>query len=354
MRIKSKFYKVYFSVIAVFLILLAAFLIYLRGWLVDYEAAQPETMVNSVIENYIKSDDFYKIGEMAPLTVSDYESKEVINKTISQAIKDKKITLASTASRIDGCDVAYTVKADDKKIITIYFKKTAESSSLLAKYEIISVAFDESFYKSVTVTMPKGCEIKINGVALNEKDVKTTQLPEIPEKYKSKNLSGGCYATIEKMLSTDVEIQATQDGKTLPVTKKDEQYSVASNIDEKLKKELSEFAKEASKTYSAYMQSDSSMAAIRKYFATDTEFYENIRTSEVNFVLDHEGYGFEDVKVHSIQKFSDKLYSCHVTLTQVLKRGGTKYRDYYNKNVFIYVDGDDMVVINLQSTEEKQ
>lgn len=354
MKIKSKFYKAYFSVIAVFIILLAAFLVYLRGWLVDYEAAQPEPMVNSIIEKYIKTDNFYKVNDIAPLNVSPYESKETINETVSKATAGKKLTVASTASRVEGCDVAYTVKADDKKIITVYFKKTADSSSLLAKYEVISIAFDESFYKSITVTMPYGSQVKINGAALDEKGFKTLDLPDIPDKYKGKDLKGEWLATVENLLSTEVNVEATKNGTKLVVSKEDEQYNIAEPIDDKLKKELSDFAKKASETYSAYMQSDSSLAAVRKYLATDTEFYENVRTSDVNFVMSHDGFDFEDIKSHSVQKLSDKLYSCHVTLTQILKRGGEKYRDYYSKIVYIYVDGDDMLVVNMQSTEEKE
>lgn len=354
MKIKSKFYKIYFSVIAGFLLLLAAFLIFLSGWLGNYEKAQPETMVNSIIEGYIKSGDFYEVKNIAPLNVSPYEAKETVNKVLSDAAKEGEITASSSASRIEGAEIAYTVKAGDKKLINIYFKKTASSSALLAKYEIVSMAFDDAFYKTATITMPQNAEIKVNGMVLDKADIKTATLPEIPKKYKPENLSGGCYATLSNLLSEELTVEASENGTPLAVTKSGTQYSVNESIDATLKDKLADFATEASKTYSAYMQEDSSLGAVQKYFATDTDFYQNIRTSLVIFALDHEGFRFDDVKTHSINKFSDNLYSCHVTLTQVLIRNGKEYKDYYNKNVFIYVNGNKMSVIDLQSTGDKQ
>lgn len=354
MNIKSKFYKIYFSVIAALILLLAAFLIFLGGWLGNYEKAQPETMVNSIIETYVKSGDFYGIKNIAPISVSPYESKETINKVLSEATKSGEITASSSASRVEGAEIAYTVKAGDKKIINVYFKKTADSSALLAKYEIISVAFDDSFYKTATITMPQNTEIKVNGIALDSADIKTATLPEIPKKYKPENLKGSSYATLSNLLSDDLTVEASENGVALAVTKSGTQYSVNESIDATFKDTLTTFAIDASKTYSAYMQEDSSLGAVQKYFATDTDFYQNIRTSLVIFALDHESFRFDDVKAHSVNKFSDNLYSCHVTLTQVLIRNGKEYKDYYNKNVFIYVNGNKMSVIDLQSTGDKQ
>lgn len=353
MKTKSKFYKIYFSVVAVFLVLIAALLLFLGIWLKNFEAQQPETMVNTIIENYLKSNDFYSIKDLTNLSVSPYESKENINKVVAEAVKNKKITYSSTASRIEGCDVAYTIKADNKKIINVYFKKTANSSSMFTTYEMMSAAFDTSLYKSVTITMPEKCEIKINGVPLGKEKIKTLSLPEIPKNYNSENLKTDSLVTINNLLSEEPLVEATQNGVKLEVFKKDTQYRVADYIDDNLSDRLSSFATQASKTYSSYMQLDAKLTDVNKFFATDTDFYTNLKTSLVIFALEHESFDFEDVKVHSIHKFSENLYSCHVSLTQVLVRHGNNYRDYYNKNVFIYVDGDKMKVINLQSTEEK-
>ncbi len=354
MKIKSNFYKIYFTVIAAFAVLLAVLLILLGGWLGNYEKAQPETIVNGIIENYLNQNNVYGVSEIAPLNVSDYETKESVNSVISAATNGKTLSASSSATRIEGCDVAYTVKADDQKLLNVYFKKTEGSLDMLAKYEVISIAFDDAFYKSATVTLPENCEVTINGTPLKAEDIKKAELPNLPEKYKTETAAGNSYATISNLLSENITVAAVSEGTTLEVTQNGTQYMVAQNIDAALSAKISDFATEASKTYSAYMQEDSSLTAIRKYFATDTDFYENLRTSLVIFALDHEGFRFDDVKAHSVQKYSDNLYSCRIELTQVLIKNGKEYKDYYDKNVFIYVNGDKLSVIDLQSTGDKQ
>ncbi len=353
MKIKSKFYKIYFSVLAVFAVMLTALLILLVGWLGNYEKAQPETIVNGIIETYLNQNNIYGAQEIAPLNISDYETPENVNSVISAAIAGKNLIASSSASRIEGSDIAYTVKADEQKIMNVYFKKTETSSDILAKYEVISISFDNALYKSATVTMPEGSEITVNGKPINKEDIKKAELPNIPKKYKSNDIEGNVYLTLSNLLNDNINVKATSNGKELKITKNGDQYIVAANIDAQLMSKIAEFATEASKTYSAYMQEDSSLTAIKKYFATDTDFYENLRTSLVIFALDHEGFRFDDVKTHSIDKLSDNIYSCHVTLTQVLIRNGKEYKDYYNKNVFICVNGDKMSVIDLQSTGDK-
>ena len=138
---------------------------------------------------------------------------------LSEAAKSGEITASSSASRVEGAEIAYTVKAGDKKIINVYFKKTADSSALLAKYEIISVAFADSFYKTATITMPQNTEIKVNGIALDSADIKTATLPEIPKKYKPENLKGSSYATLSNLLSDDLTVEASETELLLPLPK---------------------------------------------------------------------------------------------------------------------------------------
>ena len=67
MRIKSLFYKIYFSVLAIATILLAVSLFALNGWLKNYENAQPETIVNNIIENLNNINDVIEYNNIVVL-----------------------------------------------------------------------------------------------------------------------------------------------------------------------------------------------------------------------------------------------------------------------------------------------
>ncbi len=351
MKIKSLFYKIYFSVIAVFAVLLVVMLISLNGWLGNYEAAQPDALVNKIVNEYVTANNVYGLNSISQLKLSPYETKEGVNAYFKALTSGKEISASSAVNRIEGSDLAYTVKADDQKILNVYLKKKEGSSSFLATYEVMSVALPDDLYKNAQIVIPEGAEVAVNGVALKAEDKTAVQLPNIPEKYKN-GISGGSIATLENLVSENLTVTATANGNPLTVTQSDTQYIVAQDIDEATVTKITDFAKEASETYSAYMQNDSSMTAIKKYFATDTEFYDNLRKTDVIFALDHNGYRFEDVIAHDIYRFSDNLYKTRITLTQILVKGGSQYKDYFDKNVYIYVNGDTMSVIDLRSSGE--
>lgn len=351
MKIKSLFYKIYFSVIAVFAVLLVIMLVLLNGWLKSYESAQPETIVNGIIEEYVKQNNVYGLKNISPLNISPYETEQSVNSAFAALTNGKTVTASSSATRIEGCDLAYTVRADDQKLINVFLQKAKGSSSFLAKYEVMEVSLADNLYKSAKIILPDGAEITVNGMALAAEDIKIEELPDIPEKYKS-GASGNRYAELTNLISDSITVTASQGGTPLSVTQSGTQYTIAQSIDESTAAKIADFAKEASKTYSAYMQNDSSMSAVRKYFATDTEFYEKLRTSLVIFALDHNGYRFEDVQALEICRLSDTLYSCRVTLTQVLVKGGSEYKDYFDKNVYVYINGNNMSVIDLRSSGE--
>lgn len=350
MRIKSLFYKIYFSVLAIAAILLAVGLIALNGWLKNYENAQPETIVNNIIENYLKSGNIYALKSDCNLDISKYETAENVNATIKAAINGKNITAASSALRPEGCDLSYAIKADDKKIINVFLKKQSGSSSINTTYEILSLSLADEFYKSAKIIMPEGTTVLVGGIPLASEDIKTAALPDIPEKYNPGNLSAPKYAEIKNLISDNISVSALFGDAPLVVNKSGNEYSVAQNINESTQSAIKTFAADASKAYSAYMQNDGSLSEIRKYISTDTEFYENLRTSLVIFSLDHQGYRFEDVETHEIFKYSDNLYSCRVTLTQVLLRNGAEYKDYFDKYVYIHINNNNMSVIDMQSS----
>lgn len=50
MKQKSLFYKIYFTAVAVFAVLLITGLFMMHGRLADYEAAQPEPTVNALLK----------------------------------------------------------------------------------------------------------------------------------------------------------------------------------------------------------------------------------------------------------------------------------------------------------------
>lgn len=344
MKQKSLFYKIYFSVIAVFLAVLIVGLLIFRNWLASYEAAQPEQIVDRFIETYVETGNLFSVRKDYNLKLSAYESEDGFKKAFKEVTKDKKLEVFTYSGSLGDNDRAYTLKADDKKIMNIFLKQDKEKG-----FNISSVELDKSLYKSVKITATSDADISVNGVKVKDSDRKNEELPDIKgDFFKGKNLVNKQIIKLDNLLSTPKEVTAKSGKKDLEVKNEDGEYTVIQEFDEK--ESLGKFAGDASKACAAYMQNDSSLYNVRKYVDTTTEFYTNIRTSLVIFVIDHNGYEIKDLNVTDYHKYSDGLYSCRVRLTNELKLGNQRYQDHFDKYVYLRSDGNSYKVLDMQNT----
>ncbi len=350
---KPLFYKIYFSVIGVFVVALAVLLFLLGGWLKGYEAGQPATIVNGIIENNLKKGDVYSLKESVGLSVSPYETEDALNTAIKARLDGKELTASSSAKRPAGCDMAYVIKSGDERIMQVYLRRIGKASAIgTSKYEVMGCELDKSLYHTVNLSMPENADITVNGIPLAKEDRQNVKLSDsIKKELEGKTFASRQTAKLENLINADAIIAATQDGKELQVQKNGTDVSVLQYVPEDETKAIIEFATNASKTYAAYMQEDSSLGKVAAFFDKKCEFYENIRTSLVIFALDHESYRFENVKSGDVYKYSDEVYCCRVEFTQVLVRRGKEYEDHFKKNIFLKKSGKSYLVFDMQSIE---
>lgn len=349
---KPLFYKIYFSVVALFLVVLTVALFSLHSWLKSYEAAQPINLINNIIENHLKAGDIAYLQKNCGLEISPYETDNNLNTFVENEISGKTLAAVVSAKRPDGCDAAYTVKANDKKLLNIYLKKESGATSFLPTYAVLNSELDNSFYKSISITMPQNAEITVNGISLDNKLRKNGEISEFTKKYlDGEKTEKPQTATIEKLLSDNVTVTAKLDGKETDVSKNDNTYSVHQYIDGAIKQKIQNVATGGSKAYAGYMQTDATLSDVAAYFDTSCDFYKNIRSSYTDHILEHTAAGFDNVKNDQVFKYSDNIYSCKVEFTQVLKRNGMTYKIYFDKYVFLIRSGDTFKIIDIKSPE---
>ncbi len=349
MQKKSMFYKIYFCVLAGFAIFLAGALIWLHGWLKDYENSQPASIVTNIIENNLSKGDIYSLKNTHGLVLSEYEVPENVNSAITERISGRELTYSSSALRPEGCDVAYTVKSGEDRLMNIYLKRSG-TGALNSRYSVLSCEFDSAIYCSLEITMPENTDIMVNGTKLSDADRTDVTLSNLPQELlDDENITKRQTATLKNLINSNAAVTASNGSSSLNVTKSGNSFVVCQPIDNDEAEAIRKFATDASKTYAAYMQNDSSLGKVRKYFDTDCEFYQNIRSSLVIFALDHQSYRFEDIINDEVYKYSDNVYSCRVEFTQVLVRGASEYRDHFKKYIYLKKNGNNYLVIDMQS-----
>lgn len=345
MKQKSLFYRIYFSVIAIFVLLLAVGIFVFRNWLAGYEAAQPEQIVNTVITEYLEKGDLYSVKDEYNLKLSRYETQKSFNSAIKELTDGKKFTSLSSALKPKDCDAAYVIKADDSDFLKIYLKKDGKTK----KYSVSGMEFDKSLYQTFTVSATSDASVKINGVDVDAGDIADEELPNLKNYTNNGKIIKKQIITADFLLNKPESVTATSGKKTLQVSESDNCYVVVQDFAEK--DAVSDIAGKAASTYAAYMQNDSNLTNIKKYIDPNTEFYTNIRTSLVIFSLEHESYQIKNLSVTDLHKYSENLFSCRVRLTNVLTRKGNTYEDKFDKYVYLRRDGDTYKAIDMQNAE---
>ncbi|MBO5089350.1 MAG: hypothetical protein J6C27_00350 [Clostridia bacterium] len=355
MKIKSVFYKIYFSVIAVFLVLLIIGLFVLNSVLKVYEAAQPTGLMDIIVSDYLSKGDLQGAAERYNIQLSNYEDKNGINSAFKSIVGDKKLSVSSSGKKAEGYTEVYNVKADDESILTVYLKKDEKGGKYGIKgYKIGMTEISDSICKDYVIYVPSDVKLLINGIEVKKEDRIDNELPKIlTDKIGSDSVSTLQTVKVENVVSDKFEVKAyASDGKEVAVSEANGVYTVEQGIDAAELEALKTHALNASQGYAKFMQEDASLGSISHYFDTSTEFYNYVRKTEL-WVWTHTGYGFEDVTFGEAHKYNDQLYSCKVTFTHVLNLGNRVYKDYFDKYIYIEKTENGLKVIDMQTPNSK-
>ena len=210
MKKKPLFYKIYFSVVAVFLCLLIIGLFVLNSFLKSYEAAQPVGFVNNLVTDYIEKREFEKLARDYNIGISKYEAQESFNSAFDKIIGDKTLSVSSSGKKLDGFDEVYNIKADDDVLLTLYLKKSDKSGKFGIKgYTIGKAEFDSHLSKSYTINAPSDVKLTVNGIEVADSDRKSLELPKIlKEKLGDKTAVTHQSFTLSGFLGDEFQIKA--------------------------------------------------------------------------------------------------------------------------------------------------
>lgn len=331
------FYSIYFGVIAVALIALFIGLGRLRTYLGEYESVQPVHVADTVFETYFESRNFELLVQK--IDSSDrLENAETIAQFLHEEYDDVELTYSSVFAG-DENTVKYIVKTGEYKIASFTLVKNGEKTK--HGFEYYSPDGFEVFYAAdndCTVLAPESSSVFVNGIALDDRYLSETGIvlaeDKVPDglesvKYKKYEITG---------LINEPDVSVTTDGRENDVeySAENSTYTAGLPSDPDLAAEHGDFVIKAVEEYAKYMQSDSYWGAVKPYFDPTTDLYTSIRTVEQYFVIDHDGYRFEDEYVGQFYSYNEDTFSCRVSVRQVLEnRGQPDFKDKISMTVYL-------------------
>ena len=329
---KSLFYKVYFSLLAVFAILLIIFAICLNSWLADYNEGIPETVSKNFFEDNFLKLDVDSIIELSGIQPVEFETEDDLKSFIESQLTGKELSYTSISSGTDDNSKKYIVKSGDYKIATFTLaqneKKDWYPSSLLLHLP----ASYEKEYRILDTS-----KLYLNGTEVSEKYV-TERTPDISAEYLPEDVKAPEWVTYSiKGLTAEPEVKIVDRNGANPALTEENGILCEDIIYDEPEEEIVSTLLAAAKQYAKCMQNDASKASVLVYFESGTDLYNSIRTAENMFVWDHNGYAFEDEKVSEFFRYDENTVSVRISFTHIQKKYGSEdYRDITDITYFAH------------------
>ena len=319
------FYTLYFLFIFVFFVGTYMGLNWLRGWLTDFEAAQPTTKCQEVFDALFRNPVWGALYDAAGIQDTVYEGKEQFVSYMERKAQGQEMSYMETSAGLSG-NKKYIVKLGDEKVATFTLTGEGDKITDIPNWQLGDIELFFQRRESFRIEKMDGHTAYVNGVALDDSFTIQTATT-IAEKYLPMGTTGirTCVQEITGLMVVPTVTVKDKAGNEMDVSF-DEQTStfteqtVANTIGEDEKN----VALNAVKTYALFMIEKASARDVAKYFDSSSSTYNTIVKSEVWWTQANNGAEFSDEKVSSYCRYTDELFSVRVsTILNVTRKDGT-------------------------------
>ncbi len=322
----TKFYKVYFSVIAVALVLLVIAAFVLHSVLSAYESTRPAREAERVFNQYFVTRDFAGLMSEIKSDYFNFDDAERVKKGVTELYGNAELAYFTVSSSTEG-EEKYAVTSDGKHIAYFTVSKSDEEGKYGFNHHKLSSA--ELFlpeYGDITVKVPEGYALKVNGKEVDNKYLIAANIEGDSCKYVPDGVKGITYSEykIEGLFFEPEVVVERADGVKTEVELNEEKKYYTANVvfSDSLKDIHTDRVLEAATAYTAYLSKDGSFQAIAKYIDKSASIYNRVRLIETNWVRDHNGFAISDEQAFEFYAYSDDVFSCRVKLKETLMRPG--------------------------------
>lgn len=321
------FYTCYFSFIFVFFAITFCGLLWLKGWLTDYEAAQPSTAANAFFQMYFADPNWGLIYDNA-VNKNAVGDRSAFISYMEDKVGDSQLTYQETSAGLSN-NKKFFIKLGTERVASFVMAAEGETEHItdipdwkLGDIELI-VKHDNTYY----IRMLEGHTAYLNGEKLDESHtiMKATTaaqdfLPEGTPGIKMwvqqvDNQIGKPNIKITDEKGQEMEVEYNAQTKTF------QEVSPSSAMTEEQKTAIVD----AAKVYGEYMISQASRAELAKHFDSSSTNYAAIRDQEKIVQKSfYQGHSFGEPTITEFTMYSDEIFSAHISIKlNVTRTDGT-------------------------------
>lgn len=347
------FYTAYFLVLALLFIGIFIGMYALNGWLVRYEASQPDTMAQQVFDNHFADPDWKAIYELAKAEASVYEGADAFAAYMEQQYGTGALTYVKTSAGLSGGQ-KYIVRMDGTNVATFTLQNAAASDLDIPQWELDEVQVMLVRNKHVYVYAKPGQTVLVNGVALPSNHIVLTT-STVAQDYLPDGLNGAqtvLYYLDELLIAPEVTVN-NADGTPVQLTydAETETYYLPKEEPE-LPEGLADRMVSGVQNYCRYMIGAG--GSLSTYFDTTSQIYKTITRNELWF-RGYTGYEFTPAKIIDPYVYSDDLASAKVCLDlNVSRSNGTVKTFTMDSTLFMQKQNGKWMIIDMVNVDVQQ
>lgn len=300
----------------------------LNNWLVNFEAAQPNSKSQQIFDQYFANANWAQLYKTSGEENTVFEDENAYASYMTVVTADKTLSFIETSAGTSG-DHKYVVKAGDEPIAV--FTLTADNKDAqvpdwhLGTMELV---YQRSEFCNI-LTLP-GNTITVNDVTLDASYVVKT-ITAKAENYLPNGIHGyqAQVYRVDNLLTTPAVTVTTPEGETVQMV-----YDSAAKTYYEPASELTISDDEkaavvnASQMYAKYMILRATESGLKQYFDPSSSFYYTI-THIDKWMQKNNGYRFGDATVTDYYRYSDTLYSAYIDMSVFVTRKDNTVKDYH-------------------------
>ncbi|MGN1120965.1 MAG: hypothetical protein ACI4RV_01280 [Eubacteriales bacterium] len=331
------FYKIYFSALAAFAVLLIVGACSLNAWLANYNKSIPETVSARFFTENFENFNAENILALSGAKPSEFETEDDLRRYVQNMLTGAELSYTAISAGSEENVKKYIVKSGEFKVADFTLEKNADGIWAPASLTLHLPAAANADYRILDSSTLYLNGMKVSDAYMTERVPleNAACLPEdvpAPEwvTYSVRGLTKAPEALVTDRNGNHPTLTAAENGCFYEEILYDEP-----------EKELVDRLTAAAKQYAKCMQNDASKASVLTYFEKGTDLYNSIRTAENMFVWDHSGYAFEDESIGEFFRYDENTVSVRIAFTHILKKAGSAdYRDRTDITYFAHnVDG---------------
>lgn len=366
------FYSIYGAITLAMVIGIVVLLCWLNGWLVEFEASQPDQVSQNIYQQMFSSPDWKKLYNSANQKTGHlFDSAEEYAAFMTEKLEGSTITMIETSAGLSG-GKKYIIRAtfsDGKYMDFATFtlsdhKKEGDKISdwqlneLVLRVDSALVPKDpvpDTYH--CTILIDSSNTVSVDGKVLDESYILRTVTTKAGE-YLPQGITGYTLSElfIDGLAEPPQVVVTDAAGNEIPMNYDEATCTYAQDLSQApIGEDEKTSLMNAATTYCLYMIEKAGKSQLKQYFDASKPVYNSIATTDP-WMQGFSRYEFsQEQTVSDYYRYSDTLFSARVTLTLNVTRGDGSVKPYeLDTTFFLEKQGEKWMVIDMTNVDVQE